>query len=37
VGTLRLLEAMRILCMRDRYRFCQASPSKMFGLVREVP
>ena len=37
LGTLRLLEAMRILGMEDRCRFYQASTSEMFGLVREVP
>src|ERR1700758_3130144 len=37
VGTLRLLEAIRILKMQDRVRFYQASTSEMFGLVRETP
>ncbi len=37
LGTLRLLEAMRILGMQDRCRFYQASTSEMFGLVQEVP
>ena len=37
LGTLRLLEAMRILGLGERVRFYQASTSEMFGLVREVP
>jgi GDPmannose 4,6-dehydratase len=37
LGTLRLLEAIRILGMRDRTRFYQASTSEMYGLVRETP
>ena len=37
LGTLRLLEAMRILGLGDRCRFYQASTSEMFGLVQEVP
>ena len=37
LGTLRLLEAMRILGLKDTCRFYQASTSEMFGLVREVP
>ncbi len=37
LGTLRLLEAMRILGLQDRCRFYQASTSEMYGLVREVP
>jgi GDPmannose 4,6-dehydratase len=37
LGTLRLLEAMRILGLEDRTRFYQASTSEMFGLVQEVP
>src|SRR5674476_124717 len=37
LGTLRLLEAIRILGMGDRCRFYQASTSEMFGQVREVP
>jgi GDPmannose 4,6-dehydratase len=37
LGTLRLLEAMRILKMEDRTRFYQASTSELYGLVREVP
>lgn len=37
VGTLRLLEAIRILKIQERVRFYQASTSEMFGLVQEVP
>ena len=37
LGTLRLLEAIRILGLRDRTRFYQASTSEMFGLVQETP
>jgi GDPmannose 4,6-dehydratase len=37
VGTLRLLEAIRVLGLQDRTRFYQASSSEMFGKVREVP
>ena len=37
LGTLRLLEAIRILGMRDHTRFYQASTSEMYGMVREAP
>ncbi|NKI36441.1 GDP-mannose 4,6-dehydratase [Wenzhouxiangella sp. XN79A] len=37
IGTLRLLEAIRILGMEDRIRFYQASTSEMFGKVQEIP
>lgn len=37
VGTLRLLEAVRILDMVDKTRIYQASTSELFGLVQEVP
>ena len=37
LGTLRVLEAIRILGMKDKTRFYQASTSEMFGLVRETP
>ena len=37
LGTLRLLEALRILGMERTTRFYQASTSEMFGLVQEVP
>jgi GDPmannose 4,6-dehydratase len=37
LGTLRLLEALRILGMLGRVRFYQASTSEMFGKVQSVP
>jgi GDPmannose 4,6-dehydratase len=37
VGTLRVLEAIRILGMEKKVRFYQASTSEMFGKVQEVP
>ncbi len=37
LGTLRLLEAVRILGMGDRIRFYQASTSELYGKVRETP
>jgi len=37
LGTLRLLEAMRILGLKDTCRFYQASTSEMFGKVQETP
>jgi len=37
LGTLRLLEAIRILGLEQKVRFYQASSSEMFGLVQEVP
>jgi GDPmannose 4,6-dehydratase len=37
LGTLRILEAMRILKLERRTRFYQASTSEMFGLTRESP
>ena len=37
VGTLRMLEGLRILRMTDRCRFYQASTSELYGLVQEVP
>jgi GDPmannose 4,6-dehydratase len=37
LGTLRLLEAMRILGIKDRTRFYQASTSELYGKVQEVP
>jgi GDPmannose 4,6-dehydratase len=37
LGTLRLLEAIRILGREQKTRFYQASTSEMFGKVREVP
>jgi GDPmannose 4,6-dehydratase len=37
VGTLRLLEAIRVLKLEDKARFYQASTSEMFGKVQETP
>jgi GDPmannose 4,6-dehydratase len=37
LGTLRLLEAIRILDMTDHVRFYQASTSELFGKVQRVP
>ena len=37
LGTLRLLEALRILGMMDRVRFYQASTSEMYGKVQAIP
>ncbi len=37
VGTLRLLEAVRILNMEHKCRIYQASTSELFGKVQEVP
>ena len=37
IGTLRLLEAMRILGLEKTARFYQASTSELYGLVQEVP
>lgn len=37
LGTLRLLEAIRILKMEERTRFYQASTSELYGLVQETP
>ena len=37
LGTLRLLEAIRILKLERKTRFYQASTSELFGKVREVP
>ncbi len=37
VGTLRLLEAVRILGMEKKTRIYQASTSELSGLVQEVP
>ena len=37
LGTLRLLEAIRILRMESRVRFYQASTSELYGKVHEVP
>jgi GDPmannose 4,6-dehydratase len=37
VGTLRLLEAIRILGLEKKTRFYQASTSELYGLVQETP
>jgi GDPmannose 4,6-dehydratase len=37
LGTLRLLEAIRILGLEQKTRFYQASTSELYGLVRETP
>lgn len=37
IGTLRLLEAIRILKLECKTRFYQASTSELYGLVQEVP
>jgi GDPmannose 4,6-dehydratase len=37
VGTLRVLEAVRLLGMENKVRIYQASTSEMFGLVQEIP
>lgn len=37
LGTLRLLEAIRILGLEKHTRFYQASTSELYGLVQEVP
>ena len=37
LGTLRLLEAIRLLGLKDKTRFYQASTSELFGKVQEIP
>ncbi len=37
IGTLRILEAIRILKLEKKTRFYQASTSEMYGLVQEIP
>ena len=37
LGTLRVLEAVRLLGMEEKVRIYQASTSEMFGLVQEIP
>src|SRR3989304_682370 len=37
LGTLRLLEAIRILRLENKTKFYQASTSEMYGLVQEIP
>lgn len=37
LGTLRILEAIRILGLKDKTRFYQASTSELYGKVQEIP
>ena len=37
IGTLRILEAIRLLGLTDKTKFYQASTSELYGLVQEVP
>ncbi|MDX2501361.1 MAG: GDP-mannose 4,6-dehydratase, partial [Deltaproteobacteria bacterium] len=37
LGTLRILEAIRILHLEEKTRFYQASTSELFGKVQEIP
>lgn len=37
VGTLRILESIRLLGMTEKVKFYQASTSELYGLVQEVP
>jgi len=37
LGTLRILEAIRILGLEKKTRFYQASTSELYGLVQEIP
>lgn len=37
IGTLRILEAIRLLKLQEKTRFYQASTSELYGLVQEVP
>lgn len=37
LGTLRLLEAIRLLGLKDKTRFYQASTSELYGKVQEIP
>ena len=37
MGTLRLLESIRLLGLKDKTRIYQASTSELFGKVQEVP
>ncbi len=37
IGTLRLLEAIRILKLEEKVRFYQASTSELYGKVQETP
>ena len=37
LGTLRILEAMRVLGLREKTKLYQASTSELYGLVHEIP
>src|ERR1700689_1916921 len=37
IGTLRMLEAIRLLGLNKKTRFYQASTSELYGLVQEIP
>lgn len=37
IGTLRILEAIRILGLKNKTKFYQASTSELFGKVQEIP
>ena len=37
LGTLRILEAIRLLGLKDKTRFYQASTSELYGKVQEIP
>ena len=37
IGTLRILEAIRILNLSDKTKFYQASTSELYGKVHEIP
>ena len=37
IGTLRVLESIRLLGMENRVKFYQASTSELYGLVQEIP
>ena len=37
VGTLRMLEGIRILGLEKKIKFYQASTSELYGLVQETP
>jgi GDPmannose 4,6-dehydratase len=37
MGTLRLMEAIRLVGLEKKTRFYQASTSELFGLVQEIP
>lgn len=37
IGTLRILEAIRLLGLKDQVRFYQASTSELYGKIQEIP